>query len=603
MESKLLKEVFGYDEFRPPQGEAIRSILEGRDALIVMPTGSGKSLCYQIPALIFGGTTVVISPLISLMKDQIDQMRVLGIEARTLNSSLSPDEYAGNADALLAGQVKLLYLAPETALKRPVMGILSQIGVDCIAVDEAHCISEWGHDFRPEYRQLSAFRDAFPGAVCAALTATATPRVRGDIRERLNFREQGEFIASFNRSNLFYEVVPKKDPYNQALDFLREFRDESGIIYCFSRKEVDALSDFLNRSGFSSLPYHAGLDDGTRRRHQDLFARDDARIMVATIAFGMGIHKTNIRFVLHFDLPKSIESYYQETGRAGRDGLSARCLLLYGPGDAVKIRYFINQIPEDARRVAAAHHLSALSGYAETAGCRRLPLLAHFGEVYTMENCSMCDNCINPPAAETDYTPQAQKFLSCVKRTGESFGYSHVIDVLRGSESKKILDRGHQNLSTYNIGGELSKKQWMVLGRRIAIKGLIIQDLDSYGALKLTAEAYAVMKGEARFLTAPIGEDAPSRRAPGVTTHDGELFNILRARRKSIADAGGVPPYVVFSDRTLAEMAASFPRSRESLLDIHGVGARKLERYGDEFIRIIEEYCTGHGVAEHSKRM
>ncbi len=596
MERKLLKEVFGYDEFRPPQGEAIRSILKGRDALIVMPTGSGKSLCYQIPALIFRGTTVVLSPLISLMKDQIDQMRALGIEARTLNSSLSPEEYSENAEALLSGKVKLLYMAPETALKRPAMALLARAGVDCIAVDEAHCISEWGHDFRPEYRQLGAFREAFPGAVCAALTATATPRVRGDIRERLNFREPGEFIASFNRDNLFYEVVPKSDPYRQALDFLGEFRDESGIVYCFSRKEVDRLSDFLSRNGFSSLPYHAGLDDATRRRHQDLFARDDARVMVATIAFGMGIHKTNIRFVLHFDLPKSIESYYQETGRAGRDGLPARCLLLYGPCDAVKIRYFINRIPEDARRVAASHHLSALSGYAETAGCRRRPLLSHFGEEYAVENCAMCDNCVNPPGAETDYTHQARKFLSCVKRTGESFGYSHIVDVLRGSESKKILERGHQNLSTYAIGGELSKKQWMTLGRRLTVGGLLFQDLDSYGALKLTAKGYAVMKGEAPFLTSPIGEDAPSRRAPGAAAHDSELFNLLRAKRKSIADAAGVPPYVVFSDRTLAEMAHYFPRSPESLLDIHGVGRSKLERYGDEFIQIIEDYCARHAV-------
>ncbi len=598
MEQKLLKDVFGYDQFRPPQGEAIRSVMARRDTLVIMPTGSGKSLCYQVPALLFPGTTVVISPLISLMKDQMDQLRALGIEARTLNSSLSPEEYSDSAEAVLAGRVKLLYLAPETALKRTVTGILSRIQVDCIAVDEAHCISEWGHDFRPEYRQLASFRENFPGAVCAALTATATPRVREDIKERLNFREPGEFIASFNRTNLFYEVVPKSDPYRQVLEFLQEYRDESGIIYCFSRKEVERVSEYLARNGYSARPYHAGLDDETRRRNQELFARDDTRIMVATIAFGMGIHKTNVRFVVHFDLPKSIESYYQETGRAGRDGLPANCLLLYGPGDAVKIKYFINQIPEDTRRVAANHHLASLTAYAETSGCRRHPLLSHFGEEHAGGNCAMCDNCVNPPAAEIDYTVQARKFLSCVKRTGESFGYSHIVDVLRGSESQKVMERNHHRLSTYNIGGELTKKQWMALGRRMALKGLIVQDLDSYGALKLTPKGYAVMKGDEPFLGAPLAEDAPAAKSRAAAEYDAELFNLLRAKRKSIADAENVPPYVVFSDRSLADMATHFPRSRESLLDVHGVGRSKLERYGDEFLRIIVAYCEGRGIAE-----
>lgn len=600
MQHKLLKEIFGYDTFRSPQEEAIESILNRQDTLIIMPTGGGKSLCYQIPALIFNGTTVVISPLISLMKDQIDQMRALGIEARTLNSSLSPEEYNENVEELLAGSVKLLFLAPETALKPNTMGLLARAGVDCIAVDEAHCISEWGHDFRPEYRQLAYFRENFPDAICVALTATATPRVRKDIKEKLRFKNSAEFIASFNRPNLYYEVVHRHDPYRQVIDFLKDYPEESGIIYCFSRKEVEKLSDFLKKNGYSVLPYHAGLEDMTRRQNQDLFARDDARIIVATIAFGMGIHKTNIRFVIHFELPKSIESYYQETGRAGRDGLPAKCLLLYSPGDIMKINYFINQISDETRRLAASHHLTALTSYAETDSCRRRPLLAHFGEEYKEDKCSTCDNCVSPPPAEADYTTQAQKLLSCIIRTGESFGFSHLVDVLRGSESQKIFQKGHHKLSTYNIGSELSKKEWMTLARRLASRGIIFQDIDSFGAIKLTPEAYHIIKGEKKFMCTPVEsrEKTFQSASSEPSAHNTELFNLLRARRKSIAEAGEVPPYVVFSDKSLIEMATFYPRSEEALLEIHGVGKNKLERYGDEFLQIINDYCSGNEISE-----
>ena len=437
------------------------------------------------------------------------------------------------------------------------------------------------------------------GAVCLALTATATPRVRADISRSLGLQGSNEFVASFNRQNLFIEVAPKRDGAAQLTRFLERFKEQSGIIYCFSRRQVDELSEFLIRRGYAVRPYHAGLDNEARRCNQEAFIRDDVQIMVATIAFGMGINKPNVRFVVHYDLPKSIEGYYQEIGRSGRDGLPAHCLLLYSYGDAAKLKYFINQ-KEGDERMAAVQQFDAIVRYAEDErNCRRKPLLAYFGEDFPAAQCGNCDNCPTPkPRCWTTYTLPAQKFLSCVVRTGESFGYSHVIDVLRGSESQKVLDRGHQHLSTYNIGGELSKKQWMTLGRRLALKGLIVQDLDSYGALKITPKGYAVMKGDDRFLGAPLAEDAPARKSIAAADYDTELFNLLRAKRKAIADAEGVPPYVVFSDKSLADMSVHFPQSRESLIEVHGVGRSKLERYGDEFIRIIREYCAGNGVAE-----
>jgi len=444
----ILKTTFGYDTFRPLQREIIDNVLARRDSLAIMPTGGGKSLCYQIPALLFDGLTVVVSPLIALMKDQVEQMRAAGVPALFLNSTLSPEAYNENMDYVRRGQVKLLYVAPETLLTPRILGLLAELKVDCLTIDEAHCISEWGHDFRPEYRQLADVRRRYPEAVCLALTATATPRVRADITRSLGFKASNEFVASFNRENLFIEVTPKRDGEIQLTRFLERFKDQSGIIYCFSRRQVDELSDYLERRGYAVRPYHAGLDDDTRRRNQEAYIRDDVQMMVATIAFGMGINKPNVRFIVHYDLPKSIEGYYQEIGRAGRDGLPAHCLLLYSYGDVAKLRYFIDQKEGDERK-AAVEQLDAIVRYAEDErNCRRKPLLAYFGEKFSAEKCDSCDNCNAEAPVLEDITLPAQKFLSCVARTGERFGAGHVADVLLGSKNERVLRLGHDQVST-----------------------------------------------------------------------------------------------------------------------------------------------------------
>jgi ATP-dependent DNA helicase RecQ len=428
----ILKDIFGYDTFRPLQQEVIENVMNRRDTLAVMPTGGGKSLCYQIPALLFDGLTVVVSPLISLMKDQVEQLRAYGVRALFLNSSLGPQEYLENMGYIRRGEVKLLYLAPETLLTPRILSLLDSVNVDLLTIDEAHCISEWGHDFRPEYRQIVEVRKRFPGAVCLALTATATSRVRQDIRTTLKFATTNEFIASFNRENLYIEVLRKRDPIAQTIQMLERYRDQSGIIYCFSRKQVDELAYYLASKGYSVRPYHAGLEDAERRRNQEAFIRDDAQIIVATIAFGMGINKPNVRFVIHYDLPKSVEGYYQEIGRAGRDGLSAHCLLLYSYSDVAKLNYFIDQKTGTEKRVAI-QHLDAIVRYAEDeTGCRRRPLLNYFGESVSAETCSNCDNCTSAPTPLTDITIYAQKFLSCVKRADEKFGAGHIADILLG---------------------------------------------------------------------------------------------------------------------------------------------------------------------------
>jgi len=597
----ILRDVFGFERFWPLQEKVIAHILEKKDALVVLPTGGGKSLCYQIPGMIFEELTIVVSPLISLMKDQVDQLKEYGVPALFLNSTLGVEEYRANVAKLREGRVKLLYLAPEALLAPRTLELLADLTVDCIAIDEAHCISQWGHDFRPEYRQLAEVRAAFPDASCVALTATATPRVREDIRQSLNIESGSEYVGSFNRPNLFLEVSPKTEPLDQLLTLLEQYPNESGIIYCATRRQTDALHALLLRKGYSVRPYHAGLPEGERTENQERFSRDDIRIIVATIAFGMGINKPNVRFVVHYDLPGSIDNYYQEIGRAGRDGLAAHCLLLFGYGDLNKIQFFIGQKTEQEQRVANVL-LSQLLGFAETDLCRRVPLLNYFGETGVPERCGMCDNCRmgKEEKALVDLTVPAQMFLSCVKRTGEIFGAGHIVEVLRGSSSQKILKFGHEALSTYGIGTDRSARQWRHLSRQLIQKGLLLHHYD-HGSLKLTPKAWEVLRGEETFLgrveEAKKERGAVLRQREGeAETFDSALFETLRKKRKALADRANLPPYAIFHDRTLREMASCYPRTSESLLALYGIGRSKLEKYADVFLEIIEEHCRAHGI-------
>ncbi|NOX19528.1 MAG: DNA helicase RecQ [Chlorobi bacterium] len=590
----ILKSVFGYSEFRTLQEEVIKNVLAKRDTLVIMPTGGGKSLCYQIPALIFDGLTIVISPLISLMKDQVEQLTELGASAVVLNSSLSPAEYEENIKLIKEKKAKMLYVAPETLMMERTMNLLSSLKVDCLTIDEAHCISEWGHDFRPEYRQLADVRSRFPEAVTVALTATATPRVQQDITRTLRFSESNVFIASFNRENLFLQVIRKNDPFEQTLKFLKKRENQSGIIYCFSRKQVDELYEQLHYLKFSVRPYHAGLSDAQRKRHQELFIKDDVQIIVATIAFGMGINKPNVRFVIHYDLPKNIESYYQEIGRAGRDGLNADCLLLFGYGDIAKINYFIDQKENEKERRIAKQHLNDLINYAEFYDCRRKPLLNYFGENYDKENCGMCDNCTKPKEELVDITIAAQKFLSCVVRTGEYFGAMHIVDILRGSKSQKVLEKRHDALSTYGIGKEYSKEQWLHLSHQFLVKNILKKDYE-FGSLKVTEKGREVLRSKKKvFGKLKEAEISSAPKESLDLFYDKELFEILRLKRKEIADRLHFPPYVIFPDKTLIEMAARYPTSTDMLISIHGVGAVKLKKYGKAFVETVAGYLEKH---------
>lgn len=600
----LLHEVFGFEEFRSLQKDIIENVLQKKDSLAIMPTGGGKSLCYQIPSLIFDGLTIVVSPLISLMKDQVDQLTAYGVSAAFLNSSLAPKEYQSTMDQIRRNELDLLYLAPETLLKSNILNLLSGLQVDCFAIDEAHCISEWGHDFRPEYRQLAEVKNRFDDAVCLALTATATPQVQQDISNSLGLTDANKFVASFNRKNLYLDVTTKTGPLRQTIEFLKHHKDQSGIIYCFSRKQVDELTLDLETNGYSVLPYHAGLGEAQRIKNQEAFIRDEVDIIVATIAFGMGIDKPDVRFVIHYDMPKNIESYYQQIGRAGRDGLQSDCLFLFSYGDAGKIRYFITQKSGDEQRVAE-EHLQKLMDYVEAHQCRRIKLLGYFGEHFNEPNCGMCDFCTGDTPERENITVPVQKFLSTMARTDQKFGYHHIKNILVGSRRKEVLKFGHNKLSTYGIGKDLSRPEWKQVYRELMKQDIIVREFD-HKSLKLTPKAMEILKGDQEVfgvIEEPVQKERTRSSKSDIESLDfnRNLFKRLKEKRMELARKQGVAPFVIFGDSTLIEMAYYYPQSEESLLKIHGVGRAKSKKYGTDFLDVILEFSRQHNLKERSK--
>ena len=615
----LLKQYFGFTSFRPLQEEIIRDSLAGKDVFALLPTGGGKSLCFQLPALARDGLTVVVSPLIALMKDQVDALQASGIAATFLNSSLAADESRKRLRGLHNGEYRLLYAAPERLMLSGFLEDLQRWNVRLIAVDEAHCISEWGHDFRPEYRQISDLRRLFPEVPFMALTATATGRVREDIVTHLKLREPKCYVASFNRPNLTYRVIPKNKPYDQLLHFLRARPKESGIVYCQSRKSAERVAANLTEDGVKARPYHAGLTPKERSEHQELFLRDDVRVICATIAFGMGINKPNVRFVVHYDLPKNIEGYYQETGRAGRDGLPSECVLLFSAGDVVKQTGFIDEKPDPQEQKIAREQLQQMVHYAECAGCRRVELLRYFGEEFSssrreeaqtgnskmgqslltsaateQENCGACDNCLSPRAT-FDGTLAAQKFLSCVYRIREKNGFgvglNHVVEVLTGADTEKIRKWDHTQLSTYGIGKEHSRPEWAAIGRELVRLGFLRQTTDKFSVLELTNAGGAALKERRKItLTKPAVVPETKVHHVGEISCDEVLFDRLRQLRKQLADERDVPAYIVFSDVALRQMARNYPQTESEFARISGVGEKKLREFGEIFLGEIAAY-------------
>lgn len=598
----ILKSVFGYDSFRPMQREVIQNVLDGRDSVAVMPTGGGKSICYQVPALLLKGITIVVSPLISLMQDQVFQLEALGVPALFLNSTLDRDTYFDSCRKIRSGEIKLLYVSPEKLNTSRMQDLLhsENISVDCITIDEAHCISEWGHDFRPDYLEIASIREQFPKAVCLALTATATKIVQNDIAKILKMENPSILVSSFNRPNLYLEVKRKNSPFNQLMEFLIERKDQSGIIYCMSRKHVDELYEELSNRGFNVSNYHAGLPDEKRTKHQNDFIQGRTDIMVATVAFGMGINKPDVRFVVHYDLPKSIEQYYQEIGRAGRDGLPASTLLLYSGSDIHRIKYFFAE-KEDSSKDQRL--LQGIINYAEARTCRRHFLLTYFGENYNPmdsdQNQCCCDVCTNGDSDDLDYTIPSQKYMSCVLRTKQKYGASYIIDVLMGSKSKRIMDNGDNKLSTWGIGKDLSKQDWLELNSCLLDAGYLNKS-DDYNVLSVTPYGYqSLMERRKILLPLQLGEKKTITSFPKtkkkknvflIDENDEEGIRIveeLRSWRRKLSDEQNIPPYAIFGDKTMFDIAVKKPTTKEELLHCSGIGEGKAEKFGSAILRIV----------------
>lgn len=590
-----LKHYFGYARFRVGQREIIEQALSNRDLLIIMPTGGGKSLCFQLPALLKPGLMIVISPLISLMQDQVDALRDNGIGATFLNSSINIQEVRNREQEILSGKIKLLYLAPERLVSEkftPFLNLIAEkIGISAFAIDEAHCISEWGHDFRQEYRQLKQIRRIYPKTSILALTATATKRVQNDIIQQLEFKNPGIHIASFNRPNLYYEVRLKESRhYSQLLKIIHSQKG-SGIIYCLSRRSTEETASSLEKDGISALPYHAGMSDEDRAKNQTRFIRDDVQIIVATVAFGMGINKPDVRFVIHYDLPRNIEGYYQESGRAGRDGEPAKCILLYSYGDLKKISYFIDQKQNKKEQLIAREQLNKILEYAESTYCRRIVQLSYFGEKFA-GNCGNCDNCLNPKPIE-DWTIEAQKFLSCIARTQEKFGMKHIIDVLRGSKNQRVYEYGHHLLSTYGIGKDKTADEWKCLGRALIYQNLLTETTDGYRVLKLNKNSWEILRKK-RTVHIAVHKTSIEKILGNDNSKVIEiemLLEILKKLRKKLADKENIPPYVILGDSTLRLMSQIQPKTLKDFSKLSGVNEYKVEKYGDAFISEIRAFC------------
>jgi len=590
----LLSRIFGYDDFRGPQQAIVEHVAAGNDALVLMPTGGGKSLCYQVPSLLREGTGIVISPLIALMQDQVEALRQLGVRAEFLNSTLDGDTAARVERELLAGELDMLYVAPERLLTGRFLSLLSRSRIALFAIDEAHCVSQWGHDFRPEYRQLTVLHERWPDVPRIALTATADPPTQREIAERLDLTAAQHFVSSFDRPNIRYTVVQKDNAKRQLLDFLKVHRQEAGIVYCMSRRKVEETAEFLCKEGLNALPYHAGLPAEVRAANQRRFLREDGIVMCATIAFGMGIDKPDVRFVAHTDLPKSMEGYYQETGRAGRDGEPAEAWLCYGLGDVVLLKQMIEQSEAgEERKSLERNKLDHLLGYCESMQCRRQVLLAGFGETYP-QPCGNCDNCLVPPDA-WDASVAAQKALSCVYRSGQRFGVGHLIDILRGGENDKIRQFGHSELSTYGIGKDLDARTWRSVFRQLVAASLLEVDTEAYGGLRLTDGSREVLKGQRKVMMRRESPKTRERDRSGQRTglsvlpEDLVLFNALRSLRAELAKEQNVPAFVIFHDSTLRNIAEQRPTSIDALGRVGGIGGTKLSRYGERLVEIVRE--------------